>query len=68
MRLIMQTEERIRIVKAYYNPELSPVACVAKCAAGLVIVTLIAVIGAMTPGEEGGDKLAYNAHVKSIQP
>jgi len=59
----MQTEERNRIVKTCYDPELNAVACVAKCVAGIAIIGLIGVIG-ISVNESGREKLAGNAHLK----
>ncbi len=62
----MQTQERDRLVKAYYHPELDPIACVAKCTAGLAIIALIAVIG-INSTDDGHEKLADDGHLKTTQ-
>jgi hypothetical protein len=58
----MQAQERERLVRRYNRPELSPAARVAKCAAGLLITALIAVIGQPSSQSES-EKLAQNARV-----
>ena len=58
----MQAEERERLVKRYNHPELNSAARVAKCAAGLLIITLIAVIGQPSSQSEI-DRLAQSAGV-----
>ncbi len=62
----MRTEERNRLVKAYYNPELNAVGCVAKCAAGVAIVALVAAIGVTSEKTEGGHPGAA-ARVRTAQ-
>jgi len=62
----MQTEERNRLVKAYYDPELNSIACVAKCTAGLAIIILIAVIGVIST-DDGHEKLADDGHLETTQ-
>jgi hypothetical protein len=66
----MQAEERRRLVKQYNRydgPELNPVARVAKCAAGLLVVAVIAAIG-QSLGERDGEKLAQNARATAPRP
>lgn len=62
----MDTEERNRIMKAFYDPELNPVACLAKCLAGLAIVGLVGLMG-IKFNESGKEKVADRAHVKTVQ-
>jgi hypothetical protein len=58
----MQAEERERLVRRYNHPELNPAARVAKCAAGLLVIALIAVIGQPSSQSEI-EKLAQSARV-----
>ncbi|HSQ03797.1 MAG TPA: hypothetical protein VLN59_07170 [Burkholderiales bacterium] len=62
----MQTQERDRIVKTYYDPELNPVACVAKCVAGIAIVGLVGIVG-VELNQSGAEKLTDVARVEVRQ-
>jgi hypothetical protein len=59
----MQARERERLMKRYNQyggHEVSPVACVATCAAGLFVIALVAAIG-QPVGERDGGQLAQDA-------